>query len=90
MSHAWSTFEAVRRGYHSGAMQVGQPVWYADKQSNVSRWRVKWIRRVDLDYFNATAHEWALNDSATPIMTFQTCDGRDNQFRIIVRMVPDK
>ncbi|HEY7600781.1 MAG TPA: hypothetical protein VH741_12700 [Candidatus Limnocylindrales bacterium] len=89
MSHAWSTFKAVRLGYHSGAMKEGQSVWYSDKQGNVTKWRVKWIRRVDLDYFNQTAFDWALNDSPTPIMTFQTCDGSHDQFRIIVRLVPD-
>ena len=88
MSHAWSTFKAVRLGYHSGAMQAGQPVWYADRQGRVSEWRVKWIKRVDLDYFNATAHEWAGNDTGKPVITLQTCDGRNDQFRIIVRMVP--
>jgi hypothetical protein len=89
MSHAWSTFEAIRRGYHSGRLKVGQPVWYADKQGKVSEWQVKWIKRVDVDYFNATAGEWALNSSATPIMTLQTCDGAQSQYRIIVRLVPD-
>ena len=89
MSHAWSTFEAVREGYHSGAMDVGQTVWYADKGGNVSRWQVKWIRRVELDYFNRTAHEWATNDAGQQVITLQTCDGRNDQFRIVVRIVQD-
>lgn len=88
MSHAWSTFKAIREGYHSGAMKEDQAVWYADGKGKVSQWRVKWIRRVDVDYFNQTAGEWASNDSAKPIMTLQTCDGRNNEFRIIVRLVP--
>ncbi len=90
MSHAWSTFEAVRKGYHSGAMEAGQPVWYSDASGEVSQWKVKWIRRVGLDYFNATYNEWALNDSPTPVITLQTCDGKNDQFRIIVRIVPDR
>jgi hypothetical protein len=88
MSHAWSTFKAIRQGYHSGAMKVGQSVWYASQQGNVSQWKVKWIKRVTTEYFKATSREWASNDSAQPIMTFQTCDGRYDQFRIIVRLVP--
>jgi len=88
MSHAWSTFKAVKRGYHSGAMDVGQPVWYANGQGDVSKWKVKWIRRVAVDYFDATAGEWAVNDSDTPIMTLQTCDGANDQYRIVVRIVP--
>lgn len=88
LSHVWSTFKAIRDGYHSGAMKVGQTVYYADPQGNVSKWTVKWIRRVTLEYFNATAYEWAVNDSPTPIMTFQTCDGKYNQYRIVVRLVP--
>ncbi len=88
MSHAWSTFKAIQQGYHSGALKVGQKVWYANEQSKVSKWQVKWIKRVTLEYFNATVHDWALNDSPTPIMTFQTCDGKDNEYRIIVRLVP--
>lgn len=89
MSHAWSTFEAVRRGYHSGAMRTGQSVWYADQGGDVTQWKVKWVKRVTLDHFQATMWEWAANDSASPIMTFQTCDGSNNQFRIIVRLVRD-
>jgi hypothetical protein len=40
------------------------------------------------EYLDATAGDWALNDSPTPIMTLQTCDGRQDQYRIIVRLVP--
>jgi hypothetical protein len=89
MSHAWSTFSAIRRAYHSGAMKVGQSVWYADSQGNVGRWKVKWIERVTVEYFKATSRQWASSDSPSPIMTFQTCDGANDQFRIIVRLVPD-
>jgi hypothetical protein len=88
LGHAWSTFKKIRLGFHSGAMQVGQPVWYSNAQGDVSQWRVKWIRRVTDDYLDATAGEWALNDSPTPIMTLQTCDGSQSQYRIIVRLVP--
>lgn len=88
LSHASSTFAALRRAFHSGALQVGQSAWYADEQGDVSHWTVKWIRRVTGEYLNATATEWASNDSETPIMTLQTCDGADSQYRIIVRLVP--
>ncbi len=88
MSHAWSTFKAIKKAYHSGAMKVGQKVWYADRKGNVTQWKVKWIKRVKLAYFNDTFWEWAANDSSTPIMTFQTCDGKYDQYRIIVRLVP--
>lgn len=74
--------------YHSGAMQVGQNVWYANPQGVVTKWEVKWIRRVTDEYLDATAGEWALNDSPTPIMTLQTCDGANDEYRIIVRLVP--
>lgn len=88
LSHAWSTFKKLRQGYHSGALQVGGQVWYANAQGDVTEWRVKWIRRVTDEYLDATAGEWALNDSPTPIMTLQTCDGSQSQYRIIVRLVP--
>jgi hypothetical protein len=87
MSHAWSTFAAIRRGYHSGRMDVGQHVWYADGGGDVSEYRVKWIRHVDTDYFMRTFGNWAAESSSSPIMTLQTCDGSNNQFRIIVRLV---
>jgi hypothetical protein len=90
MSHAWSTFKAIKKGYHSGAMKVGQSVWYADPKGKVTKWTVKWIKRVKLDYFTATFSDWAANNSSTPIMTLQTCDGSRDQFRIIVRLVPSK
>jgi len=88
MSHAWSTFNAIQRGYHSGKMKVGQSVWYANKQGDVSKWRVKWIKRVTKDYLHKTFSDWASNSSSSPIMTFQTCDGSRSQYRIIVRLVP--
>jgi hypothetical protein len=88
LSHAWSTFKKIKLAYHNGALQEGQNVWYANAQGDVTKWEVKWIRRVTDDYLDATAGEWALNDSPTPIMTLQTCDGSQDQYRIIVRLVP--
>jgi hypothetical protein len=88
LGHAWSTFKKVRIAFHSGAMQVGQSVWYSNAQGDVTKWQVSWIRRVTAEYLDATAGDWALNDSATPIMTLQTCDGSQSQYRIIVRLVP--
>jgi hypothetical protein len=88
LSHAASTFSKIRKAFHSGTLQVGQNVWYSNAQGDVSKWEVKWIRRVTAEYLNATASDWALNDSATPIMTLQTCDGAQSQLRIIVRLVP--
>lgn len=88
LSHAWSTFKKIKTAYHSGALQVGQNVWYANAQGDVTKWEVAWIRHVTDEYLDATAGEWALNDSPTPIMTLQTCDGSQDQFRIIVRLVP--
>ena len=88
LSHAWSTFKKLRLAYHSGALQVGQSVWYANAQGDVTHWRVRWIRRVTDEYLDATAGDWALNDSPTPIMTLQTCDGANDQYRIVVRIVP--
>lgn len=88
LSHAWSTFKKIKLAYHSGALQVGQNVWYANASGDVTKWEVRWIRRVTAEYLNATAGEWALNDSPTPIMTLQTCDGAQSQLRIIVRLVP--
>jgi hypothetical protein len=89
MSHAWSSFKALKRGYHSGAMREGQTVWYANQKGNTSKWRVKWIKRVTDDYLDATHSEWATVGSKSPIMTLQTCDGANDQYRIIVRLVPD-
>lgn len=88
LSHAWSTFAAIRHGYHSGAMQVGQTVFYSGSDGQVTRWTVKWIKHVTDAYLEATHDEWATEPSPTPIMTLQTCDGRQSQYRIIVRLVP--
>ncbi len=88
LSHAASTFSKVRKAFHDGTLQVGQNVWYSNAQGDVTRWEVSWIRRVTDDYLNATASEWALSDSPTPIMTLQTCDGAQSQLRIIVRLIP--
>jgi hypothetical protein len=88
LSHASSTFRAIQRAYHADKLKVGQSAWYADAKGNVSQWKVAWIRRVTLTYFNRTASEWAVNASPTPIMTLQTCDGANSEYRIIVRLVP--
>lgn len=88
LSHAWSTFKKLKTAYHDGTLRIGQNVWYANAQGDVTRWEVEWIRRVTDEYLDATASEWALNDSPTPIMTLQTCDGAQDQYRIIVRLVP--
>jgi hypothetical protein len=88
LSHAWSTFKKLKTAYHAGTLQVGQNVWYSNAQGDVTKWEIKWIRRVTATYLNETASEWALNDSPTPIMTLQTCDGADSELRIIVRLVP--
>jgi hypothetical protein len=88
LSHAWSTFKKIKTAYHNGTLQVGQNVWWSNAQGDVTKFEIRWIRRVTAEYLNATASEWALNDSPTPIMTLQTCDGADDQFRIIVRLVP--
>ena len=89
LGHAWSTFKKIRAAYHSGALQVGQNVWYSDAAGDVTEWKVQWIRRVTGEYLNATAGDWADEDSPTPVMTLQTCDGSQSQLRIIVRLVPD-
>jgi hypothetical protein len=88
MSHASSTFEAIQKGYHSGALKVGQQAWFADTKGTVTHWKVAWIRRVTAVYLQSTASTWATNSSSTPIMTLQTCDNPDNLYRIIVRLVP--
>lgn len=88
LSHAWSTFKKLKTAYHNGNLQVGQNVWYANAQGDVTKFEIRWIRRVTAEYLNATANEWALNDSPTPIMTLQTCDGANDQLRLIVRLVP--
>ncbi|MEP7379466.1 MAG: hypothetical protein ABI725_07905, partial [Chloroflexota bacterium] len=88
LSHAASTFKKIRTAFHNGTLDVGQTVWYSNAQGDVTKWEVRWIRRVTAQYLNATAGDWALNDSPTPIMTLQTCDGAQSQLRIIVRLVP--
>ncbi|MEO8625734.1 MAG: sortase [Candidatus Limnocylindrales bacterium] len=87
LSHAASTFKKIRTAFHNGTLQVGQNVWYSNAQGDISKWEVRWIRRVTAEYLNATAGDWALNDSPTPIMTLQTCDGAQSQLRIIVRLI---
>jgi hypothetical protein len=87
LSHAWSTFKKLKKAYNNGTLRVGQNAWYADAQGNVTKYEVKWIRQVTVEYLNATAGEWALNDSPNEILTLQTCNGANNEYRIIVRLV---
>ena len=87
LSHAWSTFKKLKVAYNNGTLKVGQEAWYADAQGNVKKFEVKWIRQVTVEYLNATANDWALNDSPTQILTLQTCNGANNEYRLIVRLV---
>ena len=88
LSHAWSTFKKIKTAFNNGNLHVGQNVWYANAQGDVTKFEIKWIRQVTAEYLNSTAGDWALNDSPTPIMTLQTCNGANSELRIIVRLVP--
>jgi hypothetical protein len=85
MSHAWSTFAALRRAYRAKALRPGLVAAYAGPDGVVRRYRLAWVRRVRLAYFNATHEYWATAATARPSLTLQTCDGVRSEYRIIVR-----
>ena len=84
MSHAWSDFGSLRTAYHAGRLNAGMIAYYAGPDGHVLRYQVAWVRHVDVSYFNATYYQWALED--VDALTLQTCDGANNEYRIVVRL----
>jgi hypothetical protein len=88
LGHAWGVFKPIHDGYHTGALRVGLAVWYADKSGLTHRYRVSEIRHVVTAAYDDWI-DWATGAMPGPTITLQTCDGAGNEYRILVRILPD-
>ncbi|MEX2183612.1 MAG: sortase [Chloroflexota bacterium] len=80
--HAHSVFKPLHDAYVRGRLTKGMKVHYADGSGKVSTYAVIWWRLTTPD-----KGEFAYTSLAKPSMTLQTCVGKDNKYRLIVRLV---
>lgn len=80
--HAHSVFKPLHDAYVRGRLKKGMKVHYADANGKVSAYSVIWWRLTTPD-----KGEFAYTSLAKPSMTLQTCVGKDNKYRLIVRLV---
>jgi hypothetical protein len=83
LGHAHSVFKPLHDAYVSGRLRKGMRVIYADSKGRVRTYRVVWWRVVR----PTTDAAWAWAPLSRPSMTLQTCVGRDNSHRLMVRLV---
>jgi hypothetical protein len=82
LGHAGGVFKPLHDAYYNGKLRKGMPVVYADGSGverlyRVTSWRV-------VSPFDAA---WALASQPVPSMTLQTCIGKNDSLRLIVRLV---
>lgn len=80
--HAHSVFKPLHDAYVRGRLKKGMKVHYADANGKVSTYSVIWWRLTTPD-----KGEFAYASQSKPSMTLQTCVGKDNKYRLIVRLV---
>ncbi|CAN5558363.1 hypothetical protein BH20CHL7_BH20CHL7_02460 [soil metagenome] len=80
--HAHSIFKPLHDAYVRGRLTKGMKVHYADGSGKVSTYSFIWWRLTTPD-----KGEFAYTSLAKPSMTLQTCVGKDNMYRLIVRLV---
>ena len=80
--HAHSVFKPLHDAYVRGRLKKGMKVHYADANGKVSTYSVIWWRLTTPD-----KGEFAYTSLSKPSMTLQTCVGKDNKYRLIVRLV---
>ncbi len=83
MGHASSVMNALHDAYVSGRLSKGMKAWYADPDGKVRQYAVKWWKLTR----PTTDAAWAWASQSVPSMTLQTCVGRNNEYRLMVRLV---
>jgi len=80
--HAANVFSGLHRAYLRKTIKVGQKAWYADNNGTVRVYVVTWWKLVPPD----TNPDGIYSALARPSLTLQTCVGRNNEYRLIVRL----
>lgn len=80
--HAANVFKGLHRAYVTRTLKVGQRAYYADHTGKVRVYAVKWWKLTEPTPDAA----WAWASLERPSMTLQTCVGRNNEYRLMVRL----
>jgi hypothetical protein len=83
MGHASGVMNALHDAYVSGRLSKGMEAWYANPDGTVRQYVVKWWKLTR----PTTDAAWAWASQSVPSMTLQTCVGRNNEYRLMVRLV---
>lgn len=82
LGHASSVFKPLHDAYVQGRLRVGMAAWYADANGKVTKYRITEWRVV-----RPEESHWAIANQPVPSMTLQTCVGKNDEFRLNVRLV---
>jgi sortase (surface protein transpeptidase) len=85
LGHAYGVFKPLRTAYLNDNLPVGLEAYYTDAQGVTHRYVLAWVKHLTVAVF-AQGDSWAATPG--PVLTLQTCDGAQDQYRIIVRFVP--
>jgi hypothetical protein len=80
--HAANVMSGLHKAYVNKRLKAGQKVTYADGNGRVRTYAVRWWKVVAPD----GDVEFAYAALAKPSMTLQTCLGRNNEWRLVVRL----
>jgi hypothetical protein len=83
LGHAHSVFKALHDAYVGGRLRKGMKAIYADGNGKVRTYTVRWWKLTR----PTTSASWAWAAQSVPSMTLQTCVGKNNEYRLMVRLV---
>jgi hypothetical protein len=82
LGHAYSVMDPLHDAYVGGRLRTGMAAWYATGGGKVREYRITEWRVVRPD-----EAAWAIADQPVPSMTLQTCVGKNDAYRLVVRLV---
>jgi len=83
MGHAYAAMKPLHDAYVSGRLRVGMKAYYADGNGRVRTYAVRWWKLTR----PTTEASWAWAAQDVPSMTWQTCVGKNSEYRLMVRLV---
>jgi hypothetical protein len=89
VGHAYGVFHPYYLAWKYDRFTKGMRARFTDANGKVTRYALKWARKVPANYVwhGKTGDQWAWNATATPSITLQTCWGATNKYRIVARWV---
>jgi len=82
LGHAYGVMKPLHDAYVNGRLRVGMAAWYANSSGKVRKYRITEWRVVTPDEAG-----WAIASQPVPSMTLQTCVGKNDAYRLLVRLV---